>query len=73
MVLAISFLLDFLGFNFMVITIITNYILLKVANYVYSCLDFFYALKAPICLIRHFEICLGVRKACPLPLQNHQA
>jgi len=65
-------LLYFLGSNFMVTTIISNYILLTITNYVYFCLDLFYTLTTPICLINHFEICLGVKKACLLPLQNDQ-
>lgn len=73
MVLAINFLLDFLGSDFMVTTNIATYILLKVTNYVYFCLDLFYGLTTPICLIRHFEICLDARKAYLPPLQNHQA
>ncbi len=73
MILSINFLLYFLGFDFMVITIITIYILLRVENYVYFYLDFFYILRTFICLISHFEICLGARKACLFQLQNHQA
>jgi hypothetical protein len=50
-----------LGSNFIVTTIIFNYIFLTIANYVYFLLDLFYTLTTPICLISHFEICLGVK------------